>query len=229
MEAGAITAWREWLAYAAQPRAQTFGALAGRGEAENRVADVITECIALWRRGCEWRVAQHIALLHQRHGHLSEAWYYAAEAVRTSNRDAFALAALAEVFEERSLPTAALPLLEELRLRTRRIRDRSVRRRLNHAVAEARVRVHCYLHDLDTARRWLRWLTWSRGAQIRTWAQLLSLADGRDQTAALMAARTIVNATRLNPDSRLHMRALRVLRLGVLDTVRARATASRES
>src|SRR5262245_55373162 len=105
-----IRSWPEWAAYVADPAGPLFNALCVRATptGEGRVAEVIEAALPTLR---SWKAAQHLSLLHHRSRRLTEAWYFAQLGAEWSGDDVRALVALAQVLEERRLPSMVSPLL----------------------------------------------------------------------------------------------------------------------
>ncbi len=212
-----IESWPEWTAYVADPSRTSLTQLCRRAPAPRPL--LLEAMTRAFSRGGHWKIAQHIALLYSEERRLTEAWYFANLAVQRSNGEIHANLALAQVYEDRRLPLAALPLFETVRRQLRRLPVRE-RRVLEVPLAESFARVYAYLRAPRFAARW--WLRVRRQPRIevRTLIQLLLAAYATDfeglayETARLLAPmdEQLGPRVRVRVKQSLQARMLQVLR-----------------
>jgi len=184
-------------------------------------AAFLIEAMERAARTGSWRIYQHLVLLYLERNRLTEAWYYAHAAVRASNGDVFANVALAQVYEQRRLPLAALYLLDVIRQQRRRV-PRSRRAELRQYVLEGYLRTYAYLRNENEAARWARALPFVRSLEVRTLVGFVhAFFTGSVGPSVGQAAIGLASAGRVKNDQ-LGARVQRVLRGMVIDVLKKR-------
>lgn len=217
-----ITALPEWIAYATTRDGDSFRALMRVAPPDDAL---LAAMVALGRTLADWRVMQHTALLFVERGYTSEGFYFAQKAVAESGGDIRARIALARVYEARRFLDALHQELRQVQLRIRGVRDREVRRALRAELANAFVRLHCYLGRPSHARGWFAYVVETNTGVVSTFEHVLhatlrsaEYADMRSTAAMALAGVTLPKG------SRVTARVEFAIRAHLLDVLRRKPT-----
>ena len=208
-----ITDSPEWAAYAALHDGQTFRTLMRVAGSPDDV--LLAAMVQLASSVDDWRVMQHTAMLFVERGYTSEAFYFARRAVVASGGDPRARIVLARVHETRRFLDALNQELLDVHRRLRGVRDRTARRALLADLANAFVRLHCYLGRPSVARPWFRYVVETDTGTISTFEQVLHAtltsaehADMRAIAAVALASVTLPKGSRIQARVELAVRAI---------------------
>lgn len=216
-----ITSSPEWIAYEARPDGRAFRALMRvAGEPSD---DLLAAMVGLGRRVPDWRVMQHTALLFVERGYTSEAFYFAQRAVAVSRGDPRARIALARVYEIRRFLDALNQELLEVHRSIRGVRDRHVRHVLYADLANAFVRLRCYLGRPSEARGWFTYVLKTNTGVVSTFEHVLHATLTSDEHADMrsMAALALARGP-LPKGSRIAARVEFAVRAHFLDVLRGK-------